>query len=100
MLASITLCESLRPLDFESSKGFWGTGGAGFLATPNVDDADDATLDALDLSSRLSLVVLPPLRLLSNETLVSGSNGGGSMRVGPVAGGFGAFGRFRCSDEI
>ncbi len=94
LLTSIPLCKSLRPLSFESSTGFFGTGGAAFCVTPDVDDAVDATLEALDLSSRLSLV-LPPLRLSSNEILVSGSSGGGSMRIGPVAGGFSASGRYR-----
>lgn len=90
VLASIPLCRSLRPLGFDSSTGFLGIGGACFRITPDVDNAVDATLEALDLSSEFSLVVLPSLRLLSNGILVSRSNGGGSLGIGPVAGRFGA----------
>ncbi len=96
MLTPTPLCESFWLLGFESSTGFLGTGGAGFRIIPDADDDVDATLEALDISARSSVIVLSPLRLLSNERLAYGSNGGGSMR-GPVDTGCGVICRFRRS---
>ena len=90
-LASMPLFESLRSLGFESSMGFLGTGGAGFRVTTDVEDAADATLEALDFFPEAIVVVLPESRLLSNVILASGSIGGESMCVDPVEIGNDAF---------
>ena len=84
MLVSMLPFDSLRSLGSESSMGFLGTGGAGFRAIPELDEAIDALLEALGFCPR-SLAVPPTLRLLSNEILACGLNGRGSMRVGPVS---------------
>ena len=84
--ASILLLEISRPLGFERSTGFLGTGGAGFRITLDVEEA---ILDNPDCCLEEIADVLPPLWLLSNGTLASGSKGGGSMRIGPFDAGFG-----------